>query len=959
MINPSVLPLVVVGSEDRQGQFTYNTSVTGVAETFWVGVYSNVIGVSAQATSASKTTIEVTADSDEAIINETATWAPASISLTDIGTTPETRVISTPVTGLRINVTEALAGSIQIGLVFSQEGIITSGTSIIPGDLRETGSDVLTIINGNGATAGPNCTIDVQKATATTSGYLSSTDWNTFNNKEDSYIPGDITETTSDVMTITGGTGASNNSAGTTLTIKKSSATQDGYLSSTDFAQFAAATPITPGDITEATSNVLTIANGTGATVDPAGTQLTVKKATASQDGYLASADWSTFNGKQAAVTAGNLTEATSSVLTITHGTGATFNSTGATIQVKKATTSVDGYLSSTDWNTFNSKQSTITAGGITEATSSVLTLSNNTAVTVGPAMTIQVKKSSSTVDGYLSSTDWSTFNGKQDSLTPGSLTEATSSILTITGGNGAVVPNTGTTIAVKKSSATQDGYLSSTDWNTFNSKASAFTAGNLAEATSSVLTITGGTGAVVPSGGTSIQVKQAGSSQSGYLSSGDWTTFNNKQSPLTIGTGLTLTAGTVTNDVLTGKTGNPTWVGSTGTSGNLTLSSTTNVTKGGIFIGGGSISSYYKEAQGTWLIGIGPQFSPEYVIEAIKNAAIGTDSHIAGTCGWLAEASTTGWVNIIRKSRGTAASPAAISAGDKLGRFAWAACSSASPKVWTESANIETINVGTVASGRAAGNMIFRTATDAGPSVLTEAMRIDQLQRVGIGITPASGWLSLKAGSTTIAPLVFTAGTNLTTAVSGASEFNGSNYFLTDNSLTRRIISGTLFSQNSISSITNTNTQTTIIGSGIGPGLALPANFWTIGRTIRILGKGFYSTKSGPVGTIQMQVKLGSTVILDSGTLNILTSGQANQLFQFDSDIVCATTGATGTLQSQGDADWHTSGTGSAEMPMVNTTAITYDTTASGTLDVLFTWTTANASNTLSITNFTVEVTA
>lgn len=48
----------------------------------------------------------------------------------------------------------------------------------------------------------------------------------------------------------------------------------------------------------------------------------------------------------------------------------------------------------------------------------------------------------------------------------------------------------------------------------------------NLTETTSSVLTITGGTGAVIGSG-TTIQVKQATSSVSGYLSSGDWTNFN------------------------------------------------------------------------------------------------------------------------------------------------------------------------------------------------------------------------------------------------------------------------------------------------------------------------------------------------------------------------------------------------------------------------------------------------
>jgi hypothetical protein len=66
-------------------------------------------------------------------------------------------------------------------------------------------------------------------------------------------------------------------------------------------------------------------------------------------------------------------------------------------------------------------------------------------------------------------------------------------------------------------------------------------TPADLTEATSSVLTITGGTDAVLGSG-TTIQVKQAGSSQSGFLSSTDWTTFNSKQDTITnpvTGTGV------------------------------------------------------------------------------------------------------------------------------------------------------------------------------------------------------------------------------------------------------------------------------------------------------------------------------------------------------------------------------------------------------------------------------------
>jgi hypothetical protein len=66
----------------------------------------------------------------------------------------------------------------------------------------------------------------------------------------------------------------------------------------------------------------------------------------------------SSVNGAQGAVilTRGNLTENISSVLTIVGGTNAVWG-TGTTIQITQASGSASGYLSSTDWTTFNNKQ--------------------------------------------------------------------------------------------------------------------------------------------------------------------------------------------------------------------------------------------------------------------------------------------------------------------------------------------------------------------------------------------------------------------------------------------------------------------------------------------------------------------------------------------------------------------------------------------------------------------------
>jgi hypothetical protein len=59
--------------------------------------------------------------------------------------------------------------------------------------------------------------------------------------------------------------------------------------------------------------------------------------------------------GFEPTLTKGNLTESTSSILTISNGINAVIGS-GTSIQVSQATTSTAGYLSSTDWNTFNNK---------------------------------------------------------------------------------------------------------------------------------------------------------------------------------------------------------------------------------------------------------------------------------------------------------------------------------------------------------------------------------------------------------------------------------------------------------------------------------------------------------------------------------------------------------------------------------------------------------------------------
>lgn len=108
------------------------------------------------------------------------------------------------------------------------------------------------------------------------------------------------------------------------------------------------------------------------------------------------------------------------------------------------------------------------------------------------------------------------------------------------------------------------------------------------------------GTSPVTSSGTITLNIPTASSSNRGVLSTTDWNTFNNKENALSFSTGLTRTGNTVTSNLSTGVAGGQTAVGGTAAGNNLTLSSTTNTTKGKILFG----SSSYDEAANTLTIG-------------------------------------------------------------------------------------------------------------------------------------------------------------------------------------------------------------------------------------------------------------------------------------------------------------------------------------------------------------------
>ena len=202
----------------------------------------------------------------------------------------------------------------------------------------------------------------------------------------------------------------------------------DGVIS-VDGLQGAVTLP--KGNITESTSNVLTIGNGINA-VFGSGTTLQVNQASTATSGYLSFTDWNTFNNKQNTVSTGTLSSG--SPITITGGVGALFSN--ASVDIPLATTATDGYLSATDWNIFNNKIGSVSTG--TLSASSPINVTGGVASLLSPA-SLTIDKATTATAGYLSSVDWNIFNNKEPSFVKGNI-NGTANRLSVANGNGVLV---------------------------------------------------------------------------------------------------------------------------------------------------------------------------------------------------------------------------------------------------------------------------------------------------------------------------------------------------------------------------------------------------------------------------------------------------------------------------------------------------------------------------------------
>ena len=256
-------------------------------------------------------------------------------------------------------------------------------------------------------------------------------------------------------------------------------------------------------------------------------------------------------------------------------------------------------------------------------------------------------------------------------------------------------------------------------------------------------------------------------------------------------------------------------------------------------------------------------------------------------------------------------------------------------------------LNIETIAQ---AGITTARAIWQQGTSDLNDIMG-----KTGLGIASStSSFCVLAASTSAISSARFTAGTGPTSPVDGDMWLDSTRKKLgMFNAGIKQFVGATLGCQAADYYVTNSTSELTLLGSMTPGAITLPANFWTVSKTLRIRGMGYINMEVGVTG--RWRLKVGSVVLLDTTAVTVGTTTSGKR-FEFDFLVGCVTTGATGTLFAQGTIRYNNSST-EVILPLVTTSATTVDTTASAALDFTLQYGTATVNNKCAVTNCFVEV--
>ena len=162
--------------------------------------------------------------------------------------------------------------------------------------------------------------------------------------------------------------------------------------------------------------------------------------------------------------------------------------------------------------------------------------------------------------------------------------------------------------------------------------------------------------------------------------------------------------------------------------------------------------------------------------------------------------------------------------------------------------------------------------------------------------------------------------------------------------------VSAGLYAQTANSTtITNTTTETSVVGTGVGS-LTFAADHFVVGDSYHAKIGGEIAAQNGD--DITIRIKSGSTVLATTGTISL--SPTTDLGWECELDFTVAAIGASGTMCTNGNFAY-TRNTGGLE-GYVFQDVETFDTTIANTLDITVEWGQAKTQDTIYSANFVLH---
>lgn len=170
-------------------------------------------------------------------------------------------------------------------------------------------------------------------------------------------------------------------------------------------------------------------------------------------------------------------------------------------------------------------------------------------------------------------------------------------------------------------------------------------------------------------------------------------------------------------------------------------------------------------------------------------------------------------------------------------------------------------------------------------------------------------------------------------------------------------------------SALTNSTSATSLLPAARK--FTLPSYFFDrVGKALHLRAAGRISTVVTTPGTLTLDARLGSVVVFSSGAMTLNTTAQTNVNWNYEAELICRAIGAgtSANLLGQGRFQSHavigssapTAGGAGCHMLPYNAAPAAgtgFDSTAAQTLDFYATWSVANASNSIQLHQFALDV--